>query len=66
MTVVTVPGEYYEKVYSNSITTMRHLLLSNVLSSFDIYSIVRRNEETMLINEQIMNSKVAVVREKRT
>ena len=24
------PGEYYEKVYSNSITTMRHLLLSNV------------------------------------
>ena len=59
MTVVTVPGEYYEKVYSNSITTMRHLLLSNVLSSFDIYSIVRRNEETM-------NSKVAVVREKRT
>ena len=50
MTVVTVPGEYYEKVYSNSITTMRHLLLSNVLSSFDIYSIVRRNEETMLTN----------------
>ena len=49
MTVVTVPGVYYEKVYSNSITTMRHLLLSNVLSSFDIYSIVRRNEETMLI-----------------
>lgn len=49
MTVVTVPGEYYEKVYANSITTMRHLLLSNVLSSFDIYSIVRRNEETMLI-----------------
>jgi len=49
VTECSVPGEYYEKVYSNSITTIRHLSYSNVDCSFDNYSIIRRNEETMLI-----------------
>lgn len=48
MTVVTVPGEYYEK-FIRIVSLLCGIFAIKCLSSFDIYSIVRRNEETMLI-----------------
>ncbi|RYT22524.1 hypothetical protein EAI89_06860 [Eubacterium sp. am_0171] len=41
------PGMYYEKVYSNSIAPVIECQYQMFCSSFDIFSIFKRNEESM-------------------